>query len=110
MPMAAELPPTWSAIHRAEGGKKNYRLGHRTCYRYASQIRQPPLEYAGRNWRGRRLMGFPDSSETLDHILIEQLRSAGFVCSLPSRAILFPEGETARGVHILSRGHVKRSF
>ena len=55
-------------------------------------------------------MGSPDNSETLDDILIEQLRSEGFVCSLPSRAILFTEGETARGVHIISKGHIKLSI
>ncbi len=55
-------------------------------------------------------MGFPDSSETLDDILIEQLRLEGFVCSLPSRAILFMEGETAQGIHIISKGHVKLSI
>jgi len=55
-------------------------------------------------------MGSPDNSETLDDILTEQLRSEGFVCSLPSRAILFTEGETARGVHIISKGHIKLSI
>jgi len=55
-------------------------------------------------------MGSPDSSETLGDILIEQLRSEGFVCSLPSRAILFMEGEVAQGIHIISKGHVKLSI
>ncbi len=55
-------------------------------------------------------MGSPGSSQTLDDILIEQLRSEGFVCSLPSRAMLFMEGETARGIHIISKGHVKLSI
>src|SRR2546425_7601306 len=55
-------------------------------------------------------MGSPGSSQSLYDILIEQLRSEGFVCSLPSRAILFMEGETARGIHIISKGHVKLSI
>jgi CRP/FNR family cyclic AMP-dependent transcriptional regulator len=55
-------------------------------------------------------MGSPDGSRTLDDILIEQLRSEGFACSLPSRAILFMEGETARGIHVISQGHVKLSI
>jgi CRP/FNR family transcriptional regulator, cyclic AMP receptor protein len=55
-------------------------------------------------------MGSPDKSQTLDNILTEQLRSEGFVCSLPSRAVLFMEGETARGIHIISNGHVKLSI
>ena len=55
-------------------------------------------------------MGSPDSSETLNDVLIHQLRSEGFVCSFPSRAILFMEGETARGIHIISKGHVKLSI
>lgn len=52
-------------------------------------------------------MGSPESSE---NVLIERLRSEGFVCTLPSRATLFMQGETARGIHIISRGHVKLSI
>ena len=52
-------------------------------------------------------MGSPDSSAIVHNALIEQLRPEGLVCSLPSRAILFMEGETARGIHIISKGHVK---
>jgi CRP/FNR family transcriptional regulator, cyclic AMP receptor protein len=52
----------------------------------------------------------PDRSETLDNILIKQLRSEGFVCSLPSRTILFMEDETPQGIHIIARGHVKLSI
>ena len=54
-------------------------------------------------------MGSPDNSRNFNDILIKQLRSEGFACSLPSRAILFMEGEAARGIHIISQGHVKLS-
>lgn len=56
------------------------------------------------------MVGSPDRSEAHDDLLIEQLRSEGFVCSLPSRAILFMEGETAHGIHIISKGRVKLSI
>jgi CRP/FNR family cyclic AMP-dependent transcriptional regulator len=52
-------------------------------------------------------MGSPADSE---NVLIERLQSEGFVCTLPSRATLFMQGETARGVHIISKGHVKLSI
>jgi CRP/FNR family transcriptional regulator len=39
--------------------------------------------------------------------LVRQLETEGFVCSLPSRASLFMEGDIPRGVHIISGGHVK---
>jgi len=55
-------------------------------------------------------MGSPDNSQTFNDMLVRQLRSEGFACSLPSRAILFMEGETARGIHIISQGHVKLSI
>jgi len=46
-------------------------------------------------------------SGTVHNSLAEHLRSEGLVCSLPSRSILFMEGEMARGIHIISAGHVK---
>jgi CRP/FNR family transcriptional regulator, cyclic AMP receptor protein len=52
-------------------------------------------------------MGSPGYLETVRNRLVEQLRSEGLVCSLPSRAILFHEGQLARGIHIISDGHVK---
>ncbi len=52
-------------------------------------------------------MRSPGYPETVRNALLEGLRSEGLVCSLPSRAILFMEGELARGIHIISRGHVK---
>jgi len=52
-------------------------------------------------------MGSPENSE---NVLIERLRSEGFVCTLPPRATLFMQGETARGIHIISKGHVKLSI
>ncbi len=52
-------------------------------------------------------MGSPGHPETVHNALVEHLRSEGLVCSLPSRAILFMEGEVARGIHIISKGHVK---
>jgi CRP-like cAMP-binding protein len=45
--------------------------------------------------------------EIVHNALVEHLRSVGLVWSLPPRAVLFMEGESARGVHILSKGHVK---
>lgn len=51
-------------------------------------------------------MGSADSG-TVHNALVEQLRSEGLACSLPSRSVLFMEGETARGIHIVSKGHVK---
>lgn len=50
------------------------------------------------------------SSENSENVLIERLQSEGFVCTLPSRATLFMQGETARGIHIISKGHVKLSI
>ena len=52
-------------------------------------------------------MAFPHDSEPLDDCLFKQLESEGFVCSLPARAILFMEGDVPRGVHVISKGHVK---
>jgi CRP/FNR family transcriptional regulator, cyclic AMP receptor protein len=56
------------------------------------------------------MIASPNRPEARDDLLIEQLRSEGFVCSLPSRAILFMEGETAHGIHIISKGRVKLSI
>jgi CRP/FNR family cyclic AMP-dependent transcriptional regulator len=55
-------------------------------------------------------MSSPDGSNTSDDSLIALLRSEEFAFSLPSRAILFMEGETAHGIHIISKGHVKLSI
>jgi CRP-like cAMP-binding protein len=52
-------------------------------------------------------MGSPHVSEPFVDRLLEELESEGFTCSLPSRAILFMEGDEPRGVHIISQGHVK---
>jgi CRP/FNR family transcriptional regulator, cyclic AMP receptor protein len=52
-------------------------------------------------------MGSPDYSGIVHNALVEHLRSEGLVCSLPSRAVLFREGEMARGIHIILSGHVK---
>ncbi len=52
-------------------------------------------------------MGSPDYSGSIASALMEHLRFEGLACSLPSRAVLFMEGEAARGVHIISKGHVK---
>jgi CRP/FNR family cyclic AMP-dependent transcriptional regulator len=46
-------------------------------------------------------------SAPLVDCLISQLDAEGFVCSLPSRSILFMEGDLPRGIHILAKGHVK---
>jgi len=39
--------------------------------------------------------------------LVEQLEAEAFIYSLPARAILFMEGDVSRGIHIITRGHVK---
>jgi len=52
-------------------------------------------------------MGSPHDSALLGDGLFKQLESEGFVCSLPARAILFMEGDVPRGVHVVSKGHVK---
>jgi CRP/FNR family transcriptional regulator, cyclic AMP receptor protein len=52
-------------------------------------------------------MGSPHVSEPFVDCLVEQLESEGFICSLPPRAILFMEGDVPRGIHIISKGHVK---
>jgi CRP/FNR family transcriptional regulator len=52
-------------------------------------------------------MGSPRVIEPFVDCLLEQLESEGFICSLPSRAILFMEGDVPRGIHIISKGHVK---
>lgn len=51
-------------------------------------------------------MSSPHYSHVLD-CLAQQLEREGFACSLPSRAILFMEGDAPRGVHIIAKGHVK---
>ena len=51
-------------------------------------------------------MSSPHDSDIAD-CLVRQLETDGFGCSLPSRAILFMEGDAPRGVHIISQGHVK---
>lgn len=51
-------------------------------------------------------MSSPHESHVND-CLIQQLETDGFDCSLPSRAILFMEGDAPRGVHIILKGHVK---
>jgi len=38
---------------------------------------------------------------------MEKLRAEGFVCTLPASAVLFAEGQSPRGVHMLVQGHVK---
>jgi CRP/FNR family transcriptional regulator len=52
-------------------------------------------------------MGSPHDSEAVGDCLMKRLESEGFVCSLPARAILFMEGDLPRGIHIISKGHVK---
>jgi CRP-like cAMP-binding protein len=55
-------------------------------------------------------MNCSDDSESCCDVLIEALRKEGVVCSLPSRTTLFTQGETAQGIHIMSRGCVKLSI
>ena len=54
-------------------------------------------------------MDCPDDSASSNGALVEALRTEGFVCSLPRRATLFLQGETAQGIHIISRGYIKLS-
>jgi CRP/FNR family transcriptional regulator len=52
-------------------------------------------------------MGPQEDPELLGDCLFKQLEAEGFVCSLPARAILFMESDVPRGVHVISKGHVK---
>jgi CRP/FNR family transcriptional regulator, cyclic AMP receptor protein len=52
-------------------------------------------------------MGSAVYPEIVRDALDGYLRSDGLICSLPPRAVLFMEGEPARGVHIISKGHLK---
>jgi len=52
-------------------------------------------------------MGPPEDPGFLGDCLFKQLEAEGFVCSLPARAILFMESDVPRGVHVISKGHVK---
>jgi CRP-like cAMP-binding protein len=55
-------------------------------------------------------MDISQESERCCGVLIEALRTEGVVCSLPPRTTLFTQGETAQGIHIVSRGCVKLSI
>jgi len=52
-------------------------------------------------------MSSPHDSEAPGDCLARQLEAEGFVCALPSRAILFMEGDVPRGIHLISQGHIK---